>query len=180
MNLNTMECAFIFWNRYKQRVSSPPVGLATPKTNPDAGELPHPDPLPLGEGGRRPGEGITGVRNGLKRKTARRVTLKSFVNNPEIESAHVRMPLAIEQALAGLKHPSLGGRGGSGAPDTLFLHISVGIGTTSRRSRALSRIAATATTSQLLSCRSGKARAKGQTSTEKSRSLGQDLSLRSR
>jgi hypothetical protein len=57
---------------------------------------PHPNPLPMGEGGRRPGEGITGVWNGLKRKTARRVTLKSVAKNPEIDSAHVRMPLAIE------------------------------------------------------------------------------------
>ena len=32
----------------------------------------------------------------MRRKTARRVTLASFVNNPEIDCIHVRMRLAIE------------------------------------------------------------------------------------
>jgi len=32
----------------------------------------------------------------LRRKTARRVTLASVVNNPEIDRIHVRMRLAIE------------------------------------------------------------------------------------
>ena len=60
------------------------------------GDPHYPDPLPGGEGGRRPGEGISGVWNGLRRKTARRVTLASFVNNPEIDRIRVRMRQAVE------------------------------------------------------------------------------------
>jgi len=35
----------------------------------------------------------------LRRKTAPHVTLKSFVSNPEIDSAHVRIRQAIELCL---------------------------------------------------------------------------------
>jgi len=57
---------------------------------------PHPCPLPMGEGGRRPGEGKRGVCNGLKHKTAPQVALKSVANNSEIDSIHARMRPAIE------------------------------------------------------------------------------------
>jgi adenine-specific DNA-methyltransferase len=83
-------------------------------------ERAHPNlnPLPLGEGGRRPGEGMQGVWNGFRYKTVPHVTLKSIANNPEIDGIYARLHPAVEQALAdlnaALKLPSPPGRGGGG------------------------------------------------------------------
>jgi adenine-specific DNA-methyltransferase len=83
-------------------------------------ERAHPNlnPLPLGEGGRRPGEGMQGVWNGFRYKTVPHVTLKSIANNPEIDGIYARMHPAVEAALAelnaALKLPSPAGRGAGG------------------------------------------------------------------
>jgi adenine-specific DNA-methyltransferase len=79
---------------------------------------PHPNPLPKGESGRRPGEGMQGVWNGFRYKTVPHVTLKSIANNPEIDGIYARLHPAVEKALAelnaALKRPSPAGRGAGG------------------------------------------------------------------
>ncbi|MCG3197115.1 MAG: hypothetical protein GHCLOJNM_01599 [bacterium] len=56
------------------------------------------NPLPMGEGGRRPGEGEQGVWNGFKYKTVPHVTLKSIANNPDIREGMTRAQ--IDAAIA--------------------------------------------------------------------------------
>jgi adenine-specific DNA-methyltransferase len=95
---------------------------ALPNLNPlplgEGGRRPGEGDPRLGEGGRRPGEGIQGVWNGFRYKTVPHVTLKSIANNPEIDGIYARLHPAVDAALAelnaALKHPSPVGRGGGG------------------------------------------------------------------
>ncbi|WP_164927078.1 DUF559 domain-containing protein [Chlorobaculum tepidum] len=93
--------------------------LAYPSPHPSpSGRGGEENPLPAGEGGRRPGEGTMGVWNGFKYKTVPHVTLKSIANNPEIDGIYARWQAKLEPIRAQLNallfpspQPSPKGRG---------------------------------------------------------------------